>query len=88
MSSNQCTITTTRQVVVAAAPANRQVYLHVIGNNIVCLGGSDVTGANGMPTEKGAVPFEICVPAGENLYAVSASGTEDLRVLRASYDGN
>ena len=88
MISEQFTVTTTRQIVVAAAPANRQVYLHVLGNNIVYLGGSTVTAANGMPTEKASVPFEICVPAGENLYAISASGTEDLRVLRASYDGN
>lgn len=88
MISNQYTITTTRQIVVAAASANRQVYLHVLGTNVVYLGGSDVNVANGLPTEKGGIPFEICVPAGENLYAVSASGTEDLRVLRASHDGN
>jgi hypothetical protein len=88
MISNSYTVTTTRSQVIAAAPANRTVYLHVIGNGIVYLGNSSVTAANGMLTEKAAVPFQMFLPAGETLYAITASGTEDLRVLRASNDGN
>jgi hypothetical protein len=87
MISNTYTVTTTRQVVVTAAPSSRTIYLHMLGNAVVYLGGADVTSANGMPTEKGAVPFEFFLPPNETLYAVMAAGTETLRVLRPSHDG-
>ena len=88
MISSAFTVTTTRSQVIAAAPANRTVYLHVIGTGVVYLGGSTVTSSIGTPTEKNGVPFQMFLPAGESLYAITASGTEDLRVLRASNDGN
>ena len=88
MISNSFTITTTRQVVVPAAPSARTIYFHVLGNGIIYLGGSDVTSANGMNTEKGAVPFEFFLPPNETIYAVTSTDTETLRVLRPSKDGN
>jgi len=88
MISNTYTVTTTRQLVVTAAPSSRTIYLHMLGNAVVYLGGDDVTSSNGMPTEKGAVPFEFFLPSNETLYAVMAAGTETLRVLRPSNDGN
>ena len=54
------------------------------GNGTVYLGGPDVTSSNGMLTEKGAVPFQFILPAGESLYAITGMDTEDLRVLRPS----
>ena len=81
MISRSVTVTTTRAVVFTASPNWRTVLLHVLGNGIVYLGGSDVTSSNGMPTEKGAVPIEIAIPANETVYAVVASSTEDLRIL-------
>ena len=84
MISQQHTVTTTASQVVAPAESWRTIYLHVTGNGIVYLGGSDVTSSNGMPTEKSAVPFQFILPAGESLYAVTATATEDLRVLRPS----
>ena len=57
------------------------------GNAVVYLGGDNVTTTNGMPTEKGAVPFEMFLPSNETLYAVCAA-TENLRLLRPSADGN
>ena len=88
MISGSYTITTTSQLILAAAPSSRTIYLHMIGNAVVYLGGADVTSSNGMPTEKGAVPFEFFLPPNETLYAVVAAGTETLRVLRPSNDGN
>lgn len=82
MISSQHTVTTTASQVIAAAESWRTVYLHVVGNGVVYIGGSDVTSSNGMLTEKGAVPFQFILPANQSLYAVVASGTEDLRVLR------
>lgn len=84
MISAQTTVTTTAAVLIAADESHRTVYIHVVGNGIVYLGGSTVTSANGMLTEKGAVPFALEVPANETVYAVVASGTEDVRVLTPS----
>ena len=84
MISSQHTVTTTASVVIAAAESWRTVYLHVTGNGIVYLGGAGVTSSTGTATEKAAVPFQMILPAGETLYAVTASATEDLRVLTPS----
>ena len=84
MISSQHTVTTTPTVVVAAAESWQTIYLHVTGNGTVYLGNSTVTSSNGMQTEKAAVPFQMILPAGETLYAVVATATEDLRVLRPS----
>ena len=83
MVSRSVTVTTTRAQVFTASPNWRTIYLHVTGNGIVYLGGSDVTSSNGFLTEKNAVPFMFDLPAGETLYAVTASGTEDLQIGRA-----
>ena len=81
MKSTKYTITTTRQAIAPIRNNYRAIYLHVIGNGIVYLGGVTVTSADGTPTEKGATPFELYIPAGETVYAVVSTGTEDLRVL-------
>jgi hypothetical protein len=87
MISSAFTITTTRQQIVAAAPSSRWIYIHMTGNAVVYLGGDNVTTTNGMPTEKGAVPFEFFLPSNETLWAVCAT-TENLRLMRPSADGN
>jgi hypothetical protein len=84
MISSSYTVTTTAQIVVPADESNRSVYFHVTGNGTVYLGGADVTSANGCATQKNAVPQELFVPANETVYAIVASGTEDLRILRPS----
>lgn len=82
MKSAAYTITSTRSLVIAAEPLTRTVWLHVLGNGVVYVGGDDVTSANGLLTEKAAAPQTLVIPGGETLYAVTAAGvTEDLRVL-------
>jgi hypothetical protein len=81
MKSTKYTVTTTAQIVVPAKNFNREVYTHVIGNAIVYLGDSTVTIATGTSTEKHTTPFSVFVPAGETVYAVVESATDDLRVL-------
>jgi len=76
------TITSTPSLVIAAEPLTRLVYLHVLGNGVVYLGGSDVTATNGLLTEKAAAPQPLTIPSGEELYAITGVGiTEELRVL-------
>jgi hypothetical protein len=87
MKTQAFTVTTTPAQLIAKAPANRTIYIHVIGNGVVYLGGADVTTANGMLTEKGAVPFEMFLPANEVLWAVATS-SQEVRVLCPANDGN
>ena len=83
MISSAYAITDTRQKVVAAEPLVRDIYINVVGNTTVYIGGSDVTSSNGAHVEKHSVPFHVTVPYGEELYAVCATGlTESLIVLR------
>lgn len=82
MKSTNYTVTSTRSLVISAEPLTRIVYLHVLGNGVVYLGGPDVTSGNGLLTEKAAAPQPLTIPQGEELYAVTAAGvTEELRIL-------
>lgn len=81
MKSTKYTITTTPQAIAPKRNSYRAIYLHVVGNEIVYLGGSDVTSTEGTNLEKHTSPFEVYIPAGETVYAVVASATADLRVL-------
>lgn len=87
MISQSYSVTDARQVVVAADNQNRTVYVQIIGNSIVYLGGSNVTNSNGIPVAKHEAFHEIHVPLGETIYGVCASGvTETLRVLLPDVD--
>jgi len=86
MKSRSYSVSTTRVKIVASDNINRTVYLHAIGAGVVYIGGADVTSTNGMLTEKHAVPFEMFLPASEELYAITASGTQEVRVLTPSQD--
>lgn len=79
-------VSTTRVLIIPADNINRTVYIHAIGAGVVYVGGADVTAANGMLTEKNAVPFEMVLPSNEALYAITASGTEEVRVMTPSVD--
>ncbi len=84
MKSTKYTITTTPQAIAPIRNNYRAIYIHVVGNGIVYLGGETVTSDDGTTTEKGAVPLKLYIPAGETVYALVASATEDLRVLDSS----
>jgi hypothetical protein len=81
MISSATTVTTTAQRIVAKSNSFRTVYIHVQGAGTVYLGGSTVTSVNGLLTEKNAIPLTLEIPAQEELWAVTASGTESLRLL-------
>lgn len=87
MNSTNHTITSTRSLVIAKDDVTRTVYLHVLGNGTIYIGGSNVTTDNGMLTEKNAVPFQFILPNNEELYAITPSNTtEELRILTPSTD--
>lgn len=82
MKSLAFTITTTATRIITANASPQTAYLHIVGNGIVYLGGSDVTAANGTATEKHTVPFELFVPPNNEVWAIVATGTESLRILQ------
>jgi len=81
MISSATTITTTAQKILAKSNSFRTIYIHVVGAGTIYLGDSTVTSTNGLLTEKNAVPLALEIPAQEELWAVTASGTESLRLL-------
>ena len=86
MVSNSVTVGTTPTLIVAADNKNREVYLHVVGNTAVYLGGSTVTTSTGLTTEKHTSPIPFFVPTGETIYGVVVSATEDIRVMTPDAD--
>jgi hypothetical protein len=74
-------VTTSPTLLVEKDETNRYVYLHIIGNSTVYLGGSNVSTGNGLATEKHTTQLEIFLPINERLYGIVASSTEDVRVL-------
>ena len=81
MISSAKTITTTASKIMTESTAVRTIYIHVTGAGTVYLGDSTVTSSNGFLTEKNAVPLALELPANEELWAVTGTGTESLRLL-------
>jgi hypothetical protein len=81
MNSTAITVGTTAVRLLSASNSWRTVYIHVVGNAAVYLGGSNVTTANGTPTEKHTTPIELYIPAEEELWAIAAAPLE-IRLLK------
>ena len=87
MISKSYSVTDARQIVVAKEDLPCHVYIQIVGNSVVYVGGSDVTSSNGLPYEKHTSPHDVFVPTNETIYAVCANGvTETLRVLLPDLD--
>jgi hypothetical protein len=81
------TVTDAVTLLVDSDNKNRTVYLNVVGNKILAIGGSSVTYATGLLIAKHAAPLEIFVPTGERIYARCDTGeTDDVRVLTPDAD--
>lgn len=87
MKSIQKTITDERSVLVAADDINRTVYINIVGNQPVAIGGADVTFANGLLLVKHTSPQEVFLPLRETIFAICDTGdTDDVRVLLPDTD--
>jgi hypothetical protein len=87
MRSSAFTVTSTASRIIDKDNVHRTIYLHVVGNGTVYLGASNVTSSNGLATEKHAVPFQMILPLGEELWAATANGvTENVRLLIPDVD--
>jgi len=87
MNSTAHTVTTTRSLVITSDNITRTVYLHVMGNGTVYIGGSDVTAAQGFPIVKHTAPIQGGLGVGEGLWGICASGqTETIRIITIDAD--
>ena len=84
-SSAQITVGTTATLLVAATAFDQTAYIHNMahggGNPVVYLGDSTVTAANGFELDAGDY-ITIGVGDHEALYAITASGTVNVSVLK------
>ena len=83
--SSAVSVTTTATLLVASTPnATRTIYIEPIGTD-VHLGGDNVTTANGITTKKDVITTFVLPPLND-LYAVTATGTVSVLVLKPSGD--
>ena len=82
MISTTITVGTTPTLLMAGATGTRTIYLHIVGNSPVYIGGATVTTTAGLATEKHTTPIPIVLRDGDSLYGIVASGTVDMRVMR------
>lgn len=82
MISNTVTVGTTPTLLMAGATGTRTIYLHVVGNTTIYIGGATVTTTAGLATEKHTTPIPIVLRDGDSLYGIVALGTADMRVMR------
>jgi hypothetical protein len=81
--TSQVTVTTTRQSIVAVDNVQRDVLLHA--KHAVYVGNSGVTSSNGYLLDNGD-EIRLSLTEGEDLWAVSGSGTGTLHVLVSKVD--
>jgi hypothetical protein len=73
------TVTTTAQSIVSVDNVEQYITLHANGS--VYIGASNVTDSNGIHIQNGAT-LQLTIQEGCDLWAVTASGTNTLRVLK------
>ena len=82
MISTTVTVGTSPTLLMAGATGTRTIYLHVVGNTAIYIGGATVTTTAGLATEKHTTPIPIVLRDGDSLYGIVASGTADMRVMK------
>ena len=87
MRAFRLSVTSTPQLVAAVDDLTRPVWMQILGNTTVYLGGADVSSTTGFPIVKHSAPSQGFIPGGESLYCVTADGeTETLAVIMPDAD--
>lgn len=81
ITNGQFSVSTTRVNIAPTNQGYRTVSVHVTSNTAIYLGNSTVTTSNGFYLDKGAGPFQFLLGPQDELYAITASGTETMTVL-------
>lgn len=83
MKSANTTVTTTATLLVAADNQTRTIYIHP--NATVYVGNSAVTNTTGFHCLAN-LPISIVLPANENIYGITATGTATVLTLTPDID--
>lgn len=87
MNAYKVTVTDTAAVLIPADNINRRVWVQVVDNETIWIGGPTVTTANGFPLFKHTAPLEGGLPPGVPLYAIAdAAKSVDVRVITPPVD--
>ncbi len=86
ISSAQVSVGTTATLLVTADTDGCQLYLHNKGGTVTYLGSDAVTSSTGMGIDSGAGVVHITLPANAKLYAITASGTQTVQILKVGND--
>lgn len=82
ITSAQYTVGTTAVKLVASSETKKVVAVHNIGTGTIFLNGSSsVTATTGFALDKAAGPFEIQLAAGDELWAITTSGTHTTTIF-------
>jgi hypothetical protein len=81
--TSQVTVTTTSQSIVSVDNVSRDVLLHA--KHAIHIGNSGVTSSNGYLLDNGD-EVRLTLMEGEDLYAITASGTGTLHILVSKID--
>ena len=85
MISHLVSVGTTATLIVDSDNKNRDVYIHNGGGAKIYIGGSAVTTSTGFHLANNE-SLSVFLPLGEKMYAVVASGTNDINVLQPDLD--
>lgn len=78
-------MTTTPTLICAADDRNRECYIQNSGGQTIYIGNSNVSTGNGYQLSNNA-QLVVQVPAGETIYAIVASSTNVITILKADSD--
>ena len=81
MIATQTTVGTTATKIIDKDNTTREIVVHVVGNQIVYLGGFDVTTTTGFYVDKNAGAVRIQVLPNETLYGIVATTPEVVTCL-------
>ena len=82
MKAYKVTVTDTPTLLIAEDNIHRAIWLHNNTNEILYIGGSDVSVEQGFPTLKHSAPVERALDINDTLYGIAEAGKSiDLRVL-------
>jgi hypothetical protein len=87
MRATQVTVTDAATLLVDKDNINRTIYIAVVGNKKVAIGGASVTYSTGLLIEKHSAPLTFFVPLNERIYGIcTTSETDDVRILLPDAD--
>lgn len=87
MNAYKVTVTDVAAQLIAADDVNRRVWVTIVSNETVWIGGPDVTKDTGFPLVKHSAPLEGGLPQGVALWAVADTGKSvDVRVITPPVD--